>query len=67
MLLHEAGFTLELLETGPFREEHKPELIWVDDLLDRNQLPRYLRGDGIYAVGAKTSPVRRRWPDWLYS
>ena len=67
MLLHEAGFALELLETGPFREEHKPELIWVDDLLDRNKLPRHLRGDGIYAVGAKTSAVRRRWPDWLYS
>ena len=67
MLLHEAGFALERLETGPFKEEPKPELIWVDDLLDRNKLPRDLRGDGIYAVGVKTGPVRRRWPAWLYS
>ena len=67
MLLHEAGFSLEHLETGPFKQEAKPELIWVDDLLDRNKLPRDLRGDGIYAVGVKTGPVRRRWPGWLYS
>jgi len=67
MLLHEAGFDVEHLETGPFKEESKPELIWIDDLLDRNKLPRDLRGDGIYVVGVKTAPVRRRWPDWLYS
>ncbi len=67
MLLHEAGFGLKHLETGPFKQEARPELIWVDDLLDRNKLPRDLRGDGIYAVGVKTGPVRRRWPDWLYS
>jgi glycosyltransferase involved in cell wall biosynthesis/SAM-dependent methyltransferase len=66
-LFHDGGFTVELLETGPFRNDPKPELFWVDDLLDRNKLPRELRGDGIYAVGVKTSPVRRRWPDWLYS
>ena len=67
MLLHEAGFTLEHLETGPFKAEPKPELMWVADLLDRNKLPRELRGDGIYAVGVKSAAVRRRWPDWLYS
>ena len=66
-LLHEAGFALERLETGPFKVEPKPELAWVEDLLDRNKLSGDLRGDGIYAVGVKAGPVRRRWPDWLYS
>jgi hypothetical protein len=26
-----------------------------------------LRGDGIYAVGRKTGPVKERYPGWLYS
>jgi len=26
-----------------------------------------LRGDGIYALGRKTGPVRDRYPGWLYS
>jgi glycosyltransferase involved in cell wall biosynthesis/SAM-dependent methyltransferase len=66
-LLHDSGFTVELLDTGPFRAEPKPELLWIDDLLERYKLPRELRGDGIYSVGLKTSAVRRRWPEWLYS
>jgi len=67
MLLLDAGFDVERLETGPFKNDPKPELIWVDDLLDRYKLPRELRGDGIYAVGRKTGPVRSRRPAWLYS
>ncbi len=67
MLLYEAGFAVERLETGPFRDAPKPELIWVDNLMARHKLPRDLRDDGIYAVGVKTGPVRHRWPDWLYS
>ncbi|MBK9170166.1 MAG: methyltransferase domain-containing protein [Bryobacterales bacterium] len=66
-LLENAGFTVTLLETGPFRDEPHPEHAWVRHLLDRYQLPSHLRGEGIYAVGAKTGPVRERYPAWLYS
>ncbi|MGH9672819.1 MAG: hypothetical protein ACRD44_06515 [Bryobacteraceae bacterium] len=66
-LLSDAGFTVTLLETGPFREEAKPEHYWVLHLLDRYKLSSDLRGDGIYAVGRKTSAVRSRWPEWLYN
>jgi SAM-dependent methyltransferase len=66
-LLSNAGFTVARLDTGPFREVPKPELRWVARLLEVWQLPSDLRGDGIYAVGRKTGPVRDRYPDWLYS
>jgi glycosyltransferase involved in cell wall biosynthesis/SAM-dependent methyltransferase len=66
-LLENAGFAVDLLETGPFRDEPKPEHIWVERLLERWKLPTDLRGDGIYAVGRKTGPVRDRYPGWLYS
>jgi glycosyltransferase involved in cell wall biosynthesis/predicted SAM-dependent methyltransferase len=66
-LLENAGFTVTLLETGAFREEPKPEYRWVMRLLERYSLPTHLRGDGIYAVGRKTGPVRERYPGWLYS
>jgi glycosyltransferase involved in cell wall biosynthesis/SAM-dependent methyltransferase len=66
-LLENAGFSVTLLETGPFREEPKPEYGWVTRLLERYQLPTHLRGDGIYAVGNKTGVVRERYPGWLYS
>ncbi len=66
-LLQTAGFEVTLLETGPFREEPKPEYAWVEHLLERYMLSREHRGDGIYAVGRKTGPVRERYPEWLYS
>ena len=52
-LLVNSGFEVTLLETGPFREEPKPELAWVVHLLERYLLSTELRGDGIYAVGRK--------------
>lgn len=67
LLLGDAGFEVSLLETGPFRDEPRPELIWVQHLLDRYLVRTDLRGDGIYAVGRKIGPVRRRYPSWLYS
>ena len=67
ILFMDAGFAKVLLETGEFREEPKPEHAWVINLLERYALPADLRGDGIYAVGRKTGPVRRRYPAWLYS
>jgi glycosyltransferase involved in cell wall biosynthesis/SAM-dependent methyltransferase len=67
MLLENAGFEVARLETGPFREEPKPELGWVEHLLDRYRLTREHRGDGIYAVGRKSGAVRERYPKWLYS
>lgn len=66
-LLADAGFEVTLLETGPFREKPEPELAWVRHLLERYRLETDLRGDGIYAVGRKTGPVRSRYPAWLYS
>ena len=66
-LLEDSGFEVTLLETGPFREEPKPELGWVEHLLDRYMLSTRHRGDGIYAVGRKVGPVQDRYPAWLYS
>lgn len=65
-LLGNAGFDVALLETGPFLDEPRPEYGWVVHLLERYRLSTELRGDGIYAVGRKTGPVRERYPDWLY-
>lgn len=66
-LLENSGFDVTLLKTGPFREEPKPQLAWVEHLLDRYLLGKELRGDGIYAVGCKAGPVRDRYPAWLYN
>ncbi len=65
-LLQNSGFEVTLLETGPFRDAPKPELRWVEHLLDRYILDPANRGDGIYAVGRKAGPVRDRYPGWLY-
>jgi glycosyltransferase involved in cell wall biosynthesis len=65
-LLEDAGFEILRLETGEFLEEPHPELKWVEHLLDRYQLMRNLRGDGVYALARKTGPLRNRWPEWLY-
>ena len=66
-LLENSGFTVTLLETGPFRAEPRPQDGWVIHLLERYGLSTELRGDGIYAVGRKTGPVRERYPAWLYT
>lgn len=66
LLLHYAGFETTLVETGPFRDQPKPEHEWVKHLLAQYQQPADLRGDGVYAVGRKTGPVRERFPAWLY-
>ena len=39
----------------------------VRHLLEHYWLETDLRGDGIYAVGRKTGPVKDRYPDWLYA
>ena len=66
-LLMNSGFTVTLIETGPFRQTPRPEEGWVLNLLERFELPKDLRGDDIYVVGRKTGGVRQRFPDWLYS
>ena len=65
-LLEESGFDVTLLDTGPFLSKPEPEYGWVVQLLDRYELGRANRGEGIYAVGRKTGPVRTRYPAWLY-
>jgi SAM-dependent methyltransferase len=66
-LLENSGFSIVLLDTGPYRDEPTARLGWVLHLLERYQLDTVLRGEGIYAVGQKTGRVRERYPAWLYS
>ena len=66
-LLENSGFAVALLETGEFLDLPHPEFGWVMHLLHQYRLDTELRGDGIYAVGRKTGPVRDRYPEWLYS
>lgn len=66
-LLWDAGFEVVRLETGPFRQSPRPDLLWVEHLLERYGLPAEHRGDGIYALARKSGPVKRRYPEWLYS
>jgi len=65
-LLIDSGFSVERLETGEFLDKPRPEERWVIHLLERYQLPKHLRGDGIYAVGKKMGGVAKRYPAWLY-
>ncbi len=67
MLLADSGFETVRLETGEFRDAPHPEHAWVKHLLERYRLDMELRGDGIYALGRKTGPVKTRRPVWLYS
>jgi len=66
-LLTGSGFEVLRLETGEFLDEPHPEYAWIAHLLERYRLDHTLRGDGIYALGRKTGPVKERWPAWLYS
>jgi hypothetical protein len=66
-LLENSGFEVTLLETGEFLDAPHPEFAWVKHMLDRYRLETSLRGDGIYAVGRKTGPIRERYPNWLYA
>jgi SAM-dependent methyltransferase len=66
-LFENSGFEVARLETGEFRDVPHPEFGWVIHLLERYRLETGLRGDGIYALGRKTGPVKVRYPDWLYS
>lgn len=67
LLLHDAGFEVVKLETGPFRQEPKPELAWVATMLRQFGMPEDLRGDGLYVLGRKVAGLRSRFPTWLYS
>ena len=66
-LLEDAGFEVQRLETGPFRDQPRPEFAWVSRLLERCWLPADLRGEGIYALARKSAPPRTRYPPWLYA
>jgi SAM-dependent methyltransferase len=65
-LLTDSGFEVLRLETGEFLDEPHPEFGWISHLLERYRLHQNFRGDGIYALGRKTGPVKERWPAWLY-
>jgi glycosyltransferase involved in cell wall biosynthesis/SAM-dependent methyltransferase len=66
-LLTDSGFEVVRLETGEFLDEPHPEYAWIRHLLERYRVHETLRGDGIYALGRKTGPVKQRWPGWLYA
>jgi glycosyltransferase involved in cell wall biosynthesis/SAM-dependent methyltransferase len=66
-LFWESGFEVERLETGEFLDQPHPEQHFVRHILESYKLPSDLRGDGIYAVGRKTGPLRNRYPNWLYA
>jgi glycosyltransferase involved in cell wall biosynthesis/SAM-dependent methyltransferase len=66
-LFADSGLEVVRLETGEFLQEPHPEFLWVKDILKRYRVAEDLRGDGIYALGRKTGPVKDRWPEWLYS
>jgi len=66
-LLENSGFAVTRLETGEFCDLPHPEFGWVLHLLNRYRLDSEMRGDGIYAVGRKTGPVKERYPGWLYT
>ncbi len=66
-LLTDSGFEVVRLETGEFLDEPHPEFAWVNHMLERYRLHQNYRGDGIYALGRKTGPVKQRWPEWLYA
>jgi glycosyltransferase involved in cell wall biosynthesis/SAM-dependent methyltransferase len=66
-LMRNSGFTVTLLETGPFRQTPHPEEGWVRSLLERFHLPQDWRGEDIYVVGRKTGAIRERYPNWLYA
>ncbi|MGA2197017.1 MAG: glycosyltransferase [Bryobacteraceae bacterium] len=66
-LLDISGFAVARLETGEFLDLPHPEYGWVTHLLRHYGLETDLRGDGIYALGRKTGPVKERYPGWLYS
>ena len=65
-LLTGSGFDVVRLETGEFRDDPHPDWAYIRHMLSEYNLPERHRGDGIYAVGRKTGPVRDRWPAWLY-
>jgi glycosyltransferase involved in cell wall biosynthesis/SAM-dependent methyltransferase len=65
-LLIDSGFEVVRVETGEFLDQPHPEFGWVTHLLERYNLAKDNRGDGIYALGRKTGPVKQRWPTWLY-
>jgi len=65
-LLIDSGFEVARLETGEFLDKPRPEERWALRMLDQFHLPKHLRGDGIYAVGKKTGPLKKRYPAWLY-
>jgi SAM-dependent methyltransferase len=65
-LFTNSGFEIVRLETGEFLTVPHPEFGWINRLLDSYSLNNNTRGDGIYALGRKTGPVKERWPDWLY-
>jgi len=66
-LLHDSGYDIETLTTGPCGSRDLGKFDWVIPFLDQHGYATDLRGEGIYAVGRKVGPVLERFPAWLYA
>jgi SAM-dependent methyltransferase len=66
-LLHDSGYDVEKLETGPCGSRDLEKFDWVLPFLEQHGYPTDQRDEGIYAVGRKIGPVRERFPAWLYA
>ncbi len=65
-LFEGAGFQVDHIETGAYDFNEKREHDWVLPILKDRGLATDLRDDVIHIVGSKASPVRERYPAWLY-
>ena len=66
-LFRSAGFTVNLLETGPYGLQAPAEYDWTVDVLRSRGFSTELRDEVIHIVGQKAGPVVERFPDWLYA
>ncbi len=66
-LLRDAGYLVDVLQTGPCGSRDPAEFDWVMPLLEQHGYSTELRDEGIYVVGSKNGPVQDRYPSWLYA
>lgn len=66
-LFEAAGFSVDLIETGPYGLERPTGYDWTVDLIKSKGFRTDLRDDAIHVVAKKRGPVKDRYPAWLYA
>lgn len=66
-LFRSAGFTVELLETGPYGLQRPADYDRTVEVLRSGGFSTELRDEVIHVVGEKVGAVGERFPDWLYA